>query len=266
MAKGQSTFRQLGKIDGRKYYQVKGVDGIVSQSINQGMSNRVKNDAAYANTRLNNAEFGGAGSTAGAITRALSQKWRYLLVPFATGKIAKDVRAIMMQDATGAWGQRGLTGTTWQAALAEKISAYSKNSVADYSDLDIYASFNSSTGLSIKGVIGNELHNEKLEGLGCTGVRFIGLVGAVNASSYNTSSLKYDAASTSFQVGEAVDVPFGVEDTISTAASDIKVTAQAANTIYCGIMVMLPYKVVNGQKYIMQEHCSFKMVAAAAAA
>lgn len=263
MAKGQSTFRQLGKIDGRKYYQVKGVDGIVSQSINQGMSNRVKNDAAYANTRLNNAEFGGAGSTAGAITRALTQKWRYLLVPFATGKIAKDVRAIMIQDSTGKWGQRGLTGTTWQAVLAEKISAYSKNSVADYSNLAISTSFNASTGLTVNGAISPELHNEKLEMLGCTGVRFIAISGVVEASSYNTNSEKYDVASTSFKVGEAADVDFGTEDTIGITASEIKETAQADNKLYCGILIMLPYKEVNGQKYIMQEHCSFKMVAAA---
>lgn len=263
MAKGQSTFRQLGKIDGRKYYQVKGVDGIVSQSINQGMSNRVKNDAAYANTRLNNAEFGGAGSTAGAITRALTQKWRYLLVPFATGKIAKDVRAIMMQDSTGKWGQRGLTGTTWQAVLAEKISAYSKNSVADYSNLAISASFNASTGMTVSGAISTELHNEKLEMLGCTGVRFVTLAGVVEASSYDANSEKYDAASTSFKVGEEVDVDFGTKESIGTSAAEIKETAQVPNKLYCGILVMLPYKEVNGQKYIMQEHCSFKMVAAA---
>lgn len=263
MAKGQSTFRQLGKIDGRKYYQVKGVDGIVSQSINQGMSNRVKNDAAYANTRLNNAEFGGAGSTAGAITRALTQKWRYLLVPFATGKIAKDVRAIMMQDSTGKWGQRGLTGTTWQALLADKVSAYSKNSVADYTNLAISAKFNPTTGLSVSGAISNELHNEKLEMFGCTGVRFIALAGVVETSSYNTNSEKYDAASTSFKVGEAVDVDFGSEATIGTTVAEIKDIAQVPKKLYCGILVMLPYKIVNGEKYIMQEHCSFKMVAAA---
>lgn len=263
MAKGQSTFRQLGKIDGRKYYQVKGVDGIVSQSINQGMSNRVKNDAAYANTRLNNAEFGGAGSTAGAITRALTQKWRYLLVPFATGKIARDVRAIMMQDSTGKWGQRGLIGSNWQALLADKVSAYSKNPVADYTNLAISATFNSSTGLSVIGAISNQLHNEKLEMLGCTGVRFIALAGVVEASSYNTNSEKYDVASTSFQVSEAIDVDFGSEETIGVKAADIKETVQVPNKLYCGILVMLPYKMINGQKYIMQEHCSFKMVAAA---
>lgn len=262
MAKGQSTFRQLGKIDGRKYYQVKGVDGIVSQSINQGMSNRVKNDAAYANTRLNNAEFGGAGSTAGAITRALTQKWRYLLVPFATGKIAKDVRAIMMQDSTGKWGQRGLTGTTWQAALAEKISAYSKNSFADYTGLEPYVGFNESAGLAVTLKNDGVLKNEKLEALGCTGIEAILLGGVVNASVFDASLEKYVPASTDFETMTTVTVAFGETDSIDGNLSSVKVSSQSANKLYCGIMIILPYKEVNGQKYIMQEHCSFKMVAA----
>lgn len=266
MAKGQSTFRQLGKIDGRKYYQVKGVDGIVSQSINQGMSNRVKNDAAYANTRLNNAEFGGAGSTAGAITRALSQKWRYLLVPFATGKIAKDVRAIMMQDATGKWGQRGLTGTTWQSLLAEKISAYSKNSVADYNLNALTTAFNSSAGLQIDVDYDNGLHNEKLELLGCTGVRIIPCVGVLNAASYDANTGKYVAGSVSLHMGDAVDADFGTESVTGVSDPTIKVTAQASNTLYFGVAIFLPYKTVNGEDYIMQEHCSFQMIAASAAA
>lgn len=262
MAKGQSTFRQLGKIDGRKYYQVKGVDGIVSQSINQGMSNRVKNDAAYANTRLNNAEFGGAGSTAGAITRALSQKWRYLLVPFATGKIAKAVRNVMMLDASSAWGQRGLVGATWQSALAEQISAFSKNSVADYGDLGFIATFNSQSGLNATTLSGDTVQNQKLESLGCTGVRIIPLVGVINASSFSAAADKYVPASTVLKEGTPVDIDFGGEGDATITDSEIKVTAQADGMLYCGIFVMLPYKEVNGAKYIMQEHCSFKMVAA----
>lgn len=263
MAKGQSTFRQLGKIDGRKYYQVKGVDGIVSQSINQGMSNRVKNDAAYANTRLNNAEFGGAGSTAGAITRALTQKWRYLLVPFATGKIAKDVRAIMMQDSTGKWGQRGLTGTTWQAVLAEKISSYSKNSLDDYSGLEPYVGFNESVGLSITLKNDTVLKNEKLEALGCAGVETIVLGGVVNASTFDATTGKYIPASTDFEIVTTAMADFGTNQPIVGNLPSCKVAAQSANKLYCGIMIFLPYKEINGQKYIMQEHCSFKMVAAA---
>lgn len=261
MAKGQSTFRQLGKIDGRKYYQVKGVDGIVSQSINQGMSNRVKNDAAYANTRLNNAEFGGAGSTAGAITRALSQKWRYLLVPFATGKIAKDVRSIMMLDATGKWGQRGLTGTTWQALLAEKISAYSKNSVADYTGLEMDCIFNSSEGLRVT-YTASSLRNEIVEAAGADGVIISFLIGKVDASAYDTTSKHYAPAVSDLQEIYSTECPWGESESQDFSRGDIKATAQVANTIYCALMVILPYKEVNGLKYIMQEHCSFKMVAA----
>lgn len=264
MAKGQSTFRQLGKIDGRKYYQVKGVDGIVSQSINQGMSNRVKNDAAYANTRLNNAEFGGAGSTAGAITRALSQKWRYLLVPFATGKLAKDVRAIMMQDATGKWGQRGLTGTSWQAALAEKISAYSKNSIHLLDDYKLNVNFNANTGMNADVTFNTAFKSDYLQSLGCTGAHIVVLGGVVEAAKFDSTTGRYTPASASLEIVGESDVAFGDEGGVGGPLSSIKATAQVANTIYCGIAVVLPYKTVNAEDYIMQEHCMFQMVAAEA--
>lgn len=265
MAKGQSTFRQLGKIDGRKYYQIKGVDGIVSQSINQGMSNRVKNDAAYANTRLNNAEFGGAGSTAGAITRALSQKWRYLLVPFATGKLAKDVRSIMMQDATGKWGQRGLIGTAWQSVLAEKVSTYSKNAVSDYSGLKLDCVFNSVSGLQVNYELAN-VHNEIVEAAGADGINLVLIGGKIDASAFDTASKHYTPAVSDLQIAPLAGGEWGDTDSDGVSFEDFKASAQADNTMFCGIVVILPYKTVNGTEYIMQEHCSFKMIAAHTAA
>lgn len=263
--KGFTTDKQLGKRDGRRYYQQKGVEGIVSASINQGMSSRVKNDAAYANTRLNNAEFGAAGSTAGAITRSLSQKWRYLLVPFAAGKLAKDVRALMMDDDTNKWGQRSLQGTGWQKLLAEKVSQYSKNPVSDFQALNVTCVFSADNGISI-GALTDELRNPILESKGCDGIKVVYLAGVINASEFSNTMQSYAAAIEDMPVIKIDTINFGTEMEETFGNKKYKVLAQDTNKLYGGVAVFLPYKDINGEEYIMQELCSFQMVAAEPAA
>lgn len=262
MAKQVGIHQLRGKVGQMKYYGMKGVEGGLVQSINEGMSERVKTDAAYANTRLNNAEFGAAGSTAGAIIRSLSQKWRYLLVPFATGKAAKDVRALMTLDTTGKWGQRGLKGTDWQKVLADAISALSKNEVEDFSGLTTIATFNSTSGLEVDCDAADGFHNEKLEALGCTGVKLILLGGVINASAFDSAANTYAPAFSDLRIVGQDSLAFGDTSDINGTREDIKVTAQADNKLYGGVVVFLPYKDVNGDSYIMQEHCSFKMLVA----
>lgn len=263
--KGFTTDKQLGKRDGRRYYQQKGVEGIVSASINQGMSSRVKNDAAYANTRLNNAEFGAAGSTAGAITRSLSQKWRYLLVPFAAGKLAKDVRALMMDDTTNPWGQRSLQGTDWQKVLADKVSQYSKNPVSDYEGLSIVVKQNTTEGLHVE-VVATNLKNTVVQSKGATGVRIYQIGGLIDASNFDGSLSSYVSASEDLRELDANNFNFGEDDSFSVADMRHKEGTQASNKLFAGIIVCMPYKTINGEDYILQELCSFQMIAAEPAA
>lgn len=263
--KGFTTDKQLGKRDGRRYYQQKGVEGIVSASINQGMSSRVKNDAAYANTRLNNAEFGAAGSTAGAITRSLSQKWRYLLVPFAAGKLAKDVRALMMDDTTNPWGQRSLQGTDWQKVLADKVSQYSKNPVSDFVGCSVLAQFNAQDGMEV-GFASAPLSNPTLEAKGATGVQIQVYGGVIDASAYDAALGSYKPALSDLHLINEGYFDFYSSTNVSGNNPEIKVTSQGTNKLYVGLVVFLPAKVVNGETYILQELCSFQMVAAEPAA
>lgn len=263
--KGFTTDKQLGKRDGRRYYQQKGVEGIVSASINQGMSSRVKNDAAYANTRLNNAEFGAAGSTAGAITRSLSQKWRYLLVPFAAGKLAKDVRALMMDDTINPWGYRSLQGTDWQKVLADKVSQYSKNPVSDYEGLTLTCSFDASNGMTMN-IATQQLKNSTVESKGAFGVRFVTLGGFINASEFDENLGAYASANIDWTVMGTHQFEFGETISIKDSRADIKVTSQATNKLFACIVVAMPYKMVNDIDYTLQELCSFQMIAAEPAA
>lgn len=125
MAKQSGIHGIRGKINGVSYYSSKN-GGQLIRKINEGMSSRVKTAKEYANTRLNNAEFGAAGSLAGAIVRPISQRWRFILDSIATGKLVKAIKAAMMQDTASPWGER-VVPLTEMAHLQDVFNGFSKN-------------------------------------------------------------------------------------------------------------------------------------------
>lgn len=125
MAKQSGIHGIRGKINGVSYYSSKN-GGQLIRKINEGMSSRVKTAKEYANTRLNNAEFGAAGSLAGAIVRPISQRWRFILDSIATGKLVKAIKAAMMQDTASPWGER-VVPLTEMAHLQNVFNGFSKN-------------------------------------------------------------------------------------------------------------------------------------------
>lgn len=125
MAKQSGIHGIRGKINGASYYSSKN-GGQLIRMINEGMSERVKTAKEYANTRLNNAEFGAAGSLAGAIVRPISQRWRFILDSIATGKLVKAIKAAMMQDTASPWGER-VVPLTEMAHLQDVFNGFSKN-------------------------------------------------------------------------------------------------------------------------------------------
>lgn len=125
MAKQSGIHGIRGKINGVSYYSSKN-GGQLIRKINEGMSSRVKTAKEYANTRLNNAEFGAAGSLAGAIVRPISQRWRFILDSIATGKLVKAIKAAMMQDIASPWGER-VVPLTEMAHLQDVFNGFSKN-------------------------------------------------------------------------------------------------------------------------------------------
>lgn len=125
MAKQSGIHGIRGKINGVSYYSSKN-GGQLIRKINEGMSSRVKTAKEYANTRLLNAEFGAAGSLAGAIVRPISQRWRFILDSIATGKLVKAIKAAMMQDTASPWGER-VVPLTEMAHLQDVFNGFSKN-------------------------------------------------------------------------------------------------------------------------------------------
>lgn len=258
MAKGINTFQQLGKIDGRKYYRMKGVDGIISSNINTGMSNKVKNDAAYDNTRRNNSEFGMATSTAGAAVKSLSLRWRYLLIPFATAQAAKTILAAAKADTTAAWGSRAISPEALLATYPVSMQKVVKNDVSDFGNIS--GKVTQEEDVYTLHLTGEDLHNEKAEAAGCDGVRVVLIDGVISPSTGGDKDTKAVPASQQTEVLATQEVEFGGDLTLSVAAPLIGYGHAQSSLAPLGYAVLLPYRTINGEKVIMQEFASAKFI------
>lgn len=131
MAKQSGLHQLRGKVGEFSYYNQTGINGGIVRRINQGMSSRVKNDAAFANTRLNNAEFGQAGRIAQMLGSMVRPKYRPMILPFSQSKMAKIVLGFIKDD-TADWGRRNLTSSSVVDACTSALNAVSKNKIADF--------------------------------------------------------------------------------------------------------------------------------------
>ena len=253
MAKSSELLALRGKVAGKSFYAMKGVEGTLVRSINEGMSNRVKNDAAYANTRLNAAEFGSAGSMAGAVIRTVSKRWRTILQAFATAMLTKAVRNLVIQDTTNAWGQRLLSVAGWQTSVRDAVSRLVKNSYAENFANDVTA-LASAVGQQVEVDIATTAQDsEALVSLGADGVRYELYRQRIAAPAFVNG--KYTAPVASVEFIGAVDTVIGTPITQDVSGSSVA-EGEDTDTMESVIVVALPTRTVNGETYVLQELCS----------
>lgn len=108
MAKQKSIFKIKGVVDGQSFFYSK-LGGYQLRKINPNMSDRVKTEPAFENTRLAAQEFKGAASTASAIVRGVTSRWRFFTTPKLVGDLTKYIIAQNPVDTSHPWGQRTLT-------------------------------------------------------------------------------------------------------------------------------------------------------------
>lgn len=260
MAKQSGIHQLRGKVRGMSYYRQKGVSDGLARSINQGMSERVKNDAGYLNTRLNAREFGSAGSFAGAAIRAISDRQRTMLKDFATGALAKAVKALIAQDSTNPWGERQLVGTDWQTEMLSRIGTYAKNDFISYVggawDTSVAATEGGQTWTPNAEL--SEGWGSLLAAKGATGAiveMYAYLVELQDAGEYSGKGFSQVAI-----VGRE-DITIGTAGTIvepSTVGTQFD-GAQGDNKMQGVLVVVKPYQEVNGTKYVRQELCTFAL-------
>lgn len=253
MAKSSELLALRGKVAGKSFYAMKGVDGTLVRSINEGMSNRVKNDAAYANTRLNAAEFGSAGSMAGAVIRTVSKRWRTILQAFATAMLTKAVRNLIIQDTTNPWGERLLSVQGWQGAVRDAVSRLVKNSYSENFANSIAASATAVGQAVTVDISTTEQDSEALVSLGADGVLYEFYRQRVVAPKFVNGKYTAPVASVEFINSLTTTIGTGVSEQIDGTPLAV---GEGTDDMESVIVVALPTRTVNGETYVLQELCS----------
>lgn len=267
MAKQSGIHQLRGKMRGVSYYSQKYVEGGLARSINEGLSQRVKTAPEYENTRKNAREFGASGSTTGAAIRPLSQRWRYVLNPFATGFANKAMLLQLKQDTTGDWGERGFEGDAWKSALRNAINSQVKNDFLQYF-VKIGATL---TGLTSDGVatISSETaftarDFAEIKALGAEGITFELYALDVQSSIFVDPEIGYSRATSKISklIG-TTDIEIGDADTINlggtTDSGFENLDSPHTGAYACMLVVAKPFVVVNNTKHVLQELCSAMM-------
>lgn len=264
MAKQQGIHQIRGKVGEMSYYRQKNVATGLVRSINQSMSKRVKEDAAFANTRLNAAEFGAAGNYAGACVRAISTRWRTILNPFATGHLVKPILEGMKLDTSSAWGERNL-GSEYLEEIMSMINQEAKN---DYQE-----SFAIPTVTVTPHGVGNILKDwewsleteadtsSNLLAKGATGVRYALYAYRAAFGNYSDTIGNYQKSTSSVILLGSNDVKIGTNVSWVDGTTIVRSTAtNDPGVIGALLCVALPYKSMGLTRYFLQELCSFILV------
>lgn len=253
MAKQSGLHQIRGKVGEHSYYSQSGVSSGLIRKINQGMSQRVKNDEAFANTRLNNAEFGQGCRVAACLIDHITPKYRTMLLTFAQAKAAKKVVERIKEDNTHNWGERTYYDETGE------ITTQILNSLAkgNFSNLPLSFTKPSVLGNDATLHIGESM-DSYLQGIGCEGAEirvyncrpvigdyFHGIWGSSWARQLVAADFSYygdDGGSS-----ESISPTFPIQTPVGTNSHNVSFV----------IVTVLPYKTVNNVKHIMQEYCTY---------
>lgn len=257
MAKQSGLHQIKGKVGEYSYYKQTGVSGGLIRFINQGLSARVKNDEAFANTRLNNQEFGAAANVAALLGQCVTPKFRPMILPFSQSKMAKEILKLAREH-TANWGQRVVTSED-TARLCEILSAMSKRDAAEFVTVGVER--DSATAATVSAAYSGEQAT---------------LMKALGIDSITILAAQYDIA-TGQWVPFAQEMSTGyknLRDAVSPFDDYVVVSGAEAHTTeglvveqfipeanHSGhqivVFVVMPSRTINRVSHILQEYCSF---------
>lgn len=256
MAKQSGIHQLRGKVGEHSYYRQTGVASGLVRAINQGMSARVKTDEAFANTRLNNAEFGQGGRLASVLAKYITPKYRPMVLPFSQSKMAKIILEYIKNDTTAPWGQRNITISNSGEMQVAALNSVVKNRFEDFNlQLSIDEEHTMFTCTTTSETI------SKLSAIGADGFIFNFLATSTWIGTYDVNARKYDDSYPRANIyqDQFVNPASGdskeIEYTLRPAPPQDWPAFSATRT---GVFVIMPYREVNGSEHILQEHCSFK--------
>lgn len=257
MAKQIGLHQIKGRVGDHAYYRQTGVRNGLIRSINQGLSDRVKNGAEYANTRLNMAEFGQACRIAGVYGKLVVPKWRPMFLAFSQSKLAKKIVALVKQG-TGNWGERSVAAASLPL-VAGYLSEMSKLPISDLLGVE-------SAGITVGAGTGTAIvvtgsytvtadHINTLSAMGADGLQIKMLVNGIEIGNYNAAAKEYAPSSVLAQASDFADVSEAGSDSIeATIAKPVSTAGSAALVV---TFIAMPYRTINNVEHILQEQCRF---------
>lgn len=266
MAKQSGLHQIRGKVGEHSYYRQTGISSGLIRSINQGMSARVKTGEEYANTRLNNTEFGAACNVAGLLGQMVQPKFRPMVLPFSQSKMAAEILKVARQHAEN-WGERVVTSDD-TAKLCEILSSMSKRNANEFvssgvtrltaTTAEVFASYSTD-------------QSSLMASLGITTI-------SVSAMQFDLATGQWNPLALEMATGYLVknDSVRPLDDAQIIAGTDYD-TSESINVAqfipeanHSGhqivVFVVLPARAINGVNHILQEYCSFVAMPLPAAA
>lgn len=259
MAKQSGLHQIRGKVGEHSYYRQSGVENGLIRRINQGMSNRVKTGAEFANTRLNNKEFKLAANMSKAFGSMISPKYRPMLLNFSQAKLTKSFLGILKQN-VGDWGLRYLIASN-NAQMLDGVNSLAKfpffgqvtltgtqtdtvNYVIEISDSDV----------------------ENLISLGADGVQVRIQYRTVYGAKYTDDVFEmYQGRVTAPSGTSTILDPDDQWREMGSITRTSHTALTETDRIFDEVTItLMPYKTINGQNHILQELCSFAVFAAPA--
>lgn len=257
MAKQSGIHQIRGKVGEMSYYSQTGVSSGLLRKINQGLSDRVKTSEEYANTRLNNTEFGAAANVAGLLGQMVLPKFRPMVLPFSQSKMAKEILKVARQH-TDSWGQRVVTSAD-TAKLCDILSSMSKRNVNEF--VSISLTRQSATAANVAGSFTEE-QATLMASLGITNLSVVATQFDLATGQWNPLALEM-ATGYLYQRDRqfAVDNSPVVAGTAVSEDTDIDVETFVPEANHSGhqivVFVVLPMRQINSVNHILQEYCSF---------
>lgn len=238
------------------------------RKINQGLSSRVKTEDAYANTRLNNAEFGNACKIASAAFNSVNTRKRGMMRNFAVAEMAKVALADIKQG-TGSWGAR-VPATEMDTLICDLLEKHAKGGAYDgafgnFSAVSLDTSVEANATLTI-----DAAKQQSLMELGINGVQVItskclaGEVlvdGAPRLYAGNAISVK---APEVFDGSQDIDINFmfNLDVPASVGMSPSGYTQAMTDPKYGFYLcfTFLPFRQEGSNRYTLQEYCTYAAI------
>ena len=256
MAKQSGLHQIRGKVGEYSYYRQSGIASGLIRSINQGLSSRVKNGDEYANTRLNNAEFGAACGIAALLGDMVIPKYRPMILPFSQAKMSRALLELAREN-YAPWGQR-VVDTDDTSEIAKILTSMSKLNIADYVDVNVVrTSASQATAtvyMSVEQV--NMMIAQGISGVRANVSGFILRTGKYNSAEMRIAKsilLTDGFSSDSSEIEEGSTNNFSVDIDVESTVPVLS----GSNLHRFVVVVLMPYRTIGGVDYTLQEKCSF---------